>query len=108
MVASRVDVTNPPSPGFVGGNASFTDQFVLDRASEGSLFIYGWLELSNSVSATLGPEVTVVAWAWDTSGNPIRAGDVGAPEPSTLALTGLAALAFGATGLRRWRAARRP
>jgi hypothetical protein len=57
----------------------------------------------------LGPKVTVEGFALDTSGALIKAGDTGAvPEPSTMALTGLAALALGATGLRRWRAARKP
>jgi hypothetical protein len=59
-------------------------------------------------SPTLGPRVTVEGLALDTSGAFIKAGDTGVPEPSTMALTGLAALALGATGLRRWRAARKP
>jgi hypothetical protein len=52
------------------------------------------------------PDVTLIDWAYDTSGAQIPAGDTGTPEPSTLALSGLAALALGAKGLRRWRAAR--
>jgi hypothetical protein len=51
-------------------------------------------------------DVTLVDWAYDTSGAQIFAGDTGTPEPSTFALSGLAALALGAKGLRSWRAAR--
>jgi hypothetical protein len=47
-------------------------------------------------------------WAYDDSGDQIAAGDTGGvPEPSTMALAGLGALALGAAGLRRWRAARK-
>ena len=77
--------------------------------------IYGWMELSLDVTnapgldpgGTLGPNVTVEGFAFDDSGAKIAAGDTGVPEPSTLPLTGLAALALGAAGLRRWRAARK-
>jgi hypothetical protein len=41
------------------------------------------------------------------SGAQIPAGDTGTPEPSTFALTGLAALALGAKGVRSWREARK-
>ncbi len=73
---------------------------------------YGWLQLSQSISNTTGPDVTLYGWAYDDTGAKIAAGDTGAgggsvPEPSTMALTGLAALALGAAGLRRWRAARK-
>jgi hypothetical protein len=86
---------------------------------------------------TTGPRVTVEGWAYDTTGTPIAAGagnlggggnggpvcgSVGddheggegddngcsVPEPSTAVMFGFAALALGATGLRRWRAARKP
>jgi len=57
---------------------------------------YGWLEVS--VSA-IQPNVTLDAWAY-TEGS-------SAPEPSTMSMTGLAALALGALGLRRWRASRK-
>jgi hypothetical protein len=51
--------------------------------------------------------VTLVDYAYDASGAQIPAGDTGVPEPSTLDLTGLAALALGAKGVRAWRAARK-
>jgi hypothetical protein len=50
-----------------------------------------------------------VSWAYDTSGAQIAAGQLesAVPEPDAFALTGLGALALGAAGLRRWRAARK-
>lgn len=70
--------------------------------------LYGWAQLNLSRPGSMhGPDVTVVDWAYDTSGAQIPAGDTGTPEPSTFALTGLSALALGAAGLRSWRAARK-
>jgi len=70
---------------------------------------YGWLKLDQALSDTSGPDLLVLGMAYDDSGAPIKAGDTGAaPEPSTMALAGFAALALGASGLRRWRAARKP
>jgi hypothetical protein len=64
---------------------------------------FGWLQLSNVTLLTgdpAGPSAQLVQWGYyDTS-------DV--PEPSTLLTGGLVALALGAAGLRRWRAARKP
>ena len=80
---------------FTGGNLSQT--------------IYGWAQLDVTFNKRFprSPAVTLVDWAYDTSGNQIPAGDTGTPEPSTLTLTGLAALALGAKGLRSWRVARK-
>ncbi len=96
------------------GNRPFTDSYALFTItpSSGPSPLYGWVELSYSVtaggdsSAANGPLLTIEGWAYDTSGNRIVAGDTGTsatPEPDTFASTGLAALALGAAGMRRWR-----
>jgi len=45
--------------------------------------------------------------SFDTDQAPQISFATATPEPSTMALTGLAALALGASGLRRWRASRK-
>jgi hypothetical protein len=99
-----------------------TDRYLLFEFTGGDLPhpIYGWAQLNvylpcRTVCDT-GPDVTLISYAYDLSGVQIPAGyhgpakgpnDSAAPEPSTSAVTSLAALALGAAGLRRWRAARR-
>jgi hypothetical protein len=80
------------------------DRYLLFRFVGGSLPFaeYGWAQLDVTPTA-----ITLVDYAYDTSSAQIPAGETGTPEPSTFALTGLAALALGAKGLRAWRAARR-
>ena len=100
------------------GNSPFTDKYALFRfktSTSPTKWDYGWIELSYSMSLTFpygnrpsdGPELIIEAWAYDDTGAKIKAGALPAapsvPEPGTLASTGLAALALGAAGLRRWR-----
>jgi len=84
---------------------SAADKYMLFEFTGGNLKqnLYGWAQLSVAPFA----QVTLVDWAYDTSGAQIPAGDTGTPEPSPFALTGLAALALGAKGMRSWRAARK-
>ncbi len=96
---------------YTGGDGSFTNKYALFEFNPGTGPRYGWIELSGSVtnaygtSNAYGPSVTVEGWAYDTTPNEqLPAGFV--PEPGTFALTGLAALALGAAGMRRWRAAK--
>jgi hypothetical protein len=93
---------------------AFTNQYVLFQFCDETQtnYGYGWLQLSQALDADTGPNVTVERWAYDDTGYMLPAGsltgDTGSiPEPSSLVLSGLGALALGAAGLRRWRAARR-
>jgi hypothetical protein len=70
----------------------------------GSQVDYGWLHLNGHANSGLDTEV--VDMAYDDSGALIAAGQTQAPEPANAIPTGLAALALGASGLRRWRKSR--
>jgi hypothetical protein len=98
----------PPAFQFTAFNS--TDPFLLFEFTGGDLpsTIYGWAQLKVQFDGRV-PDAVLVDWAYDTSGAPLSAGDKGSatPEPSTLPLTGLAALVLGAKGLRAWRAAKR-
>jgi hypothetical protein len=125
-------------PGFVGGGGTrtlarhawgsgstrifgspFTDKYFLFEFETHGLIQYGWVEATlqlvnaDSNDPADGPNLTVISYAYDSSGATLPAGDTGStpgstPEPSSLAESGIAALVLGAEGLRRWRAARNP
>ena len=91
----------------------FTDKYLLFQFETNSLLKYGWADVTlqlvdaNSNSTADGPNLTVISYAYDSSGALLPAGDTGStPEPSSLAESGLAALILGAEGLRRWRKTR--
>jgi hypothetical protein len=65
---------------------------------------YGWIHLNGLCNCGLDTEV--VEFAYDDTGNLLATGQ-NTPEPATMFPTGLAALALGATGIRRWRKARK-
>jgi len=80
--------------------------FKFDDPNCGGGSCYGWVQMQVAFQPS-GPNVDILGWAYDTSGNPLPAGSEGVPEPSTLAMTGLAALVLGANGVRQWRRARK-
>jgi hypothetical protein len=95
-----------------GQNGTFYKLFAYQQSSMGPID-FGWIELDQTLTATDGPDLKILGMAIDTTpGELIAAGNTGqpvsaTPEPSTAALASLAALALGASGLRRWRAARK-
>jgi hypothetical protein len=95
------------------GKPPFNNEYALFTFPNGLITQYGWVELSYAVTDTFGsngtPTLTITEWAWEDNGAVLPAGDTTdpTPEPATAITTGLAALALGAEGLRRWRKARK-
>jgi hypothetical protein len=88
----------------------FTDKYLLFEFETHGLIQYGWAEATlqlvnaDSNATADGPNLTIISYAYDSSGAILPAGDTGStPEPSSLAESGIAALVLGAEGLRRWR-----
>jgi hypothetical protein len=93
---------------FFGANAN---AYKLFRFQSGGKTLYGWLEYAVNVNATSGPDVQLLALAWDPSGNKLPAGQVppasSVPVAPAPVLAGIAALIWGAEGYRAWRAAKK-
>jgi hypothetical protein len=87
----------------------------LFRFQSGGKTLYGWFEYAvtgtgGTRANASGPDVQLLAMAWDPSGNKIPAGKVPAqnvPVAPAPVLAGIAALILGAEGYRSWRAARK-
>ncbi len=81
--------------------------FMFRDSTQGNAVRYGWLQLSLfNPGSGLGPDVTISAWAYDTTGAQLATGQI--PEPNSMALLALGALALGAKGVRAWRRNRPP
>ena len=81
---------------------NYSKEYALFRFDVDNQADYGWLELS--VKGGSNATVDVLGYAYDTSGKPIKAGEV--PEPQHLPVA-LGALALGAIGLKEWRKERK-
>jgi hypothetical protein len=111
-IANRGKSYTPPGNAtntFAEGDTGGAEKYLLFKFQGAGGPLYGWLGMSAAVSTTTGPTVTLDGWAYDDVGNLIAAGDEGntVPEPGGMAAWGLAALALGAAGTRRWRTARK-
>ncbi len=74
-----------------------------DSTQSGALR-YGWMEIGLSIiNYPTGPNVTLYGYAWDNTGAKPTMGQQPVPEPTSVSLLALGALALGARGLRAWR-----
>ena len=105
------------SNGFNSGNAAFagaspqTSKYLLFNFQASGSTYYGWIEILATTTGvtgtgpfTSGYSATLGRWAYDTSGTAITAGQI--ITSAVPGGAGLAALAFGAAGLRGRRRSR--
>jgi hypothetical protein len=92
----------------------YTNKFLIFKfqdSTSSNAIRYGWLELSAALNGVGMPDVTLTAFAYDDSGaqivTPLGNGSSTVPEPASIALSGLGALVLGASGVRRWRTAKK-
>ena len=98
------------SNGLNSGNAAFSgaSKYLLFNFQASGSTYYGWIEILATTTGVTGGisgySATLGRWAYDTSGTAITAGQI---IPSAVpGGAGLAALAFGAAGLRGRRRSR--
>jgi hypothetical protein len=87
-----------------------TDRYFLFKFPDGGKTLYGWAQVTVSVTPTTGPNLTLLDYAYDDTGAKIAAAATvpasAVPEPSETIPMALAALVLGAAGVRRWRASK--
>jgi hypothetical protein len=82
--------------------------FEFKDSTQGNAMRYGWAEISlfnGNISSSEGPDVTIWRYAYENSGVQLATGQTQVPEPSSVALLALGALALGSKGVRFWRRA---
>lgn len=95
------------SAGLWNGPGTQTGYMLFRFDPDGGGLRYGWFDISYD---NVTDDLTINGWAFDDTGALLGAGHLGTvdvPEASTLVPAGLFALAAGAAGLRRRRAAQR-
>ena len=86
---------------------SFSHDYLLFKfqdSTQGNALKYGWVDVSfnnSNLSTGEGPQLTIWRYAYDTTGAVLAAGAV--PEPGSVSLLALGALALGAKGVRSWK-----
>jgi hypothetical protein len=79
--------------------------FKFEDSTAGNAMRYGWIDITlnngDLIGGGEGPSMTIYGWAYDTTGAQLGAGLV--PEPSSMSLMALGALALGAKGVGSWR-----
>jgi hypothetical protein len=103
-VGSASNYGHRPAGGYANQYLAWVFQ---DSSQVGSPERYGWIEVSLSINNVTvpaggsGPNVTIWGYAYDDSGAKPLMGQV--PEPTSLSLLALGAMALGSRGLRQWR-----
>ncbi len=97
--------------GVYGGTTAQESSYLLFKFEDGGTDFYGWVSVDIDIegdydTGTIYLRVDSYAWQSSVLGV-LSAGALPVPEPSTLVTSGIAALAGGAVGLRRWRRERK-
>jgi hypothetical protein len=83
--------------------------FEFKDSTQGNKMLYGWVDVSLTNQGLLdnpvgvGPQLTIWRYAYDDTGTPIIMGQTAVPEPASMSLMALGAMALGARGVRAWR-----